>query len=121
MYAEILSDPFLVRFSGSLLAAARGLKTTMRNCWPRASSPSHQGEILKALTVGWLSLHEDDGSPRDERQKAADEELRGELTEAARMLAAISSAAGVDLASQTSQLCAKDGSLSGLFAPSVSG
>lgn len=110
----------MTRFPASLIAAAQGLKATMRNCWPRITTPEHQGEILKALTVGWLSLHEDDASPRDgQRQKLADEELRAELTEAARMLFAISAAAGVDLSSETSQLCAKDSSLGALFGRAV--
>jgi len=120
MYSEILSDPFMVRISGTLLPAVQGLKTTMRNCWPRISTPIHQGEILKALTVCWLSVQEESESQRDDLQKATDEKIRAELTEAARMLAAICSATGVDLESQTSQLCAKEKSLEGLFGTAAS-
>ena len=109
MYTEIISDPFMVRFPATFIAAARGLKTTMRNCWPRISTPLHQGKILQGLTLAWLSVHD------NEEQTAAHEELRAELIEAARMLAAICTAADVDLASQTAQLCAKEAALTGLF------
>jgi hypothetical protein len=112
MYSEMLSDPFAAGYPEYFLAAIRGLQATMRNCWPRISTPHHQGEILKALTLGWLSLQDDESS----REEADTNKLRAALTETASMLAAISSAAGTDLAEQTSQLIASDKTLEGLFA-----
>lgn len=115
MYSEMLSDPFAPRYPEYLFAAIRGLQAVMRNCWPRVATPHHQGEVLKALTLGWLSLQDDDGSFGDETQNASRAELRGALVETAAMLAAISSTAGTNLSEQTSQLVARDESLKALF------
>lgn len=77
------------------------------------TASGYEGEVVKALSICWLSLHDD--SLKSNSHKSASEELRAELTNAANILAAISEAGGDDLQARTSQLYSKDPALGTLF------
>ena len=56
MLTDILTNPFGTAHAPSLLSAAKAMQSVILNGWPRM--PTHRGEVLKALTLCWLQIHD---------------------------------------------------------------
>ncbi|POS74135.1 hypothetical protein DHEL01_v207469 [Diaporthe helianthi] len=114
MHSEVLSNPFAALAPATLSAAIQGLQAVIANCWPRLSIPAYQDELIKALVVCYMTVH-------DERDQLGERfaELDVELVKTASMLTvAAKGTAGKgaeDLADKAALLVSKEPLLAGLF------
>lgn len=114
MHSEVLSNPFAALAPPTLAAAIDGLQAIIANCWPRLSTPAYQDELVKALVVCYLTVH-DEQEQLGEHFPAVD----AELVKTASMLTVAARGAGgdgvQDLADKAALLVSKEPLLSGLF------
>ncbi|KAI1763161.1 hypothetical protein GGR53DRAFT_521153 [Hypoxylon sp. FL1150] len=110
MASEILTDPFGTKHPPTLLSAVQLLQAMLRKCWPRI--PHYCNEILKALTLSWLNIKDEDSFHSDDLTVS---ELKSELVKSADMLSAIMKATRSDLSERVNPLIEKEPELSKLF------
>jgi hypothetical protein len=114
MLAAVVTDPFALSHSPTLLAAITTLQVTMANCWPRLLQGSPwRDEIIKMLTLCWLQVADEADS-----QAVADNvkaQVHVQLRKTAKMLSTITSKGSDDLQQQVAPLLAKEPRLEGLF------
>lgn len=114
MHSEVLSNPFASLAPATLSAAIQGLQAIIANCWPRMSTPAYQDELIKALVVCYMTVH-------DERDQLGERfaELDAGLVNTASMLTVAAKGAGdevaEDLADKAALLVSKEPLLAGLF------
>jgi len=104
LLTEVLSHPL---GKGSLLMlqrAVEGMQALIRNCWPRMGH--YRGEVLKGVTICWLSVEKDGDD--------AAEELRVALRETVQLLREALKEE-CDLRAECEVLIQADGRLGGLF------
>lgn len=64
MFSEIMTEPFTNRVPHDMSKTVNSLQVIIRNCWPRlASTPAYQDEIIKALVMCYLNMHDDNQGP----------------------------------------------------------
>ncbi|KAK7715056.1 CCA tRNA nucleotidyltransferase, mitochondrial [Diaporthe eres] len=114
MHSEVLSNPFAALAPATLCAAIRGLQAIIANCWPRLSTPAYQDELIKALVVCYLTVHDE-----QDQLGARFEAINAELVKTASMLTVAARGAGgeavQDLADKAALLVSKEPLLAGLF------
>jgi len=54
--STILTDPFVLSNSTLLLATLKVTQSTILNCWPRMLEAVHRLELVKALSLCWLTV-----------------------------------------------------------------
>lgn len=111
MVTEIITEPFGTQYLPGLASAVRLLHAILRTCWPRI--PHYSNEIIKAMMVCWLNVEEDSFPTDDGGPGAA--ELEAELTKAADMLAAVMTAADMDMDERVMPLIKTEPQLGKLF------
>ncbi|KAH6703357.1 hypothetical protein EV126DRAFT_440712 [Verticillium dahliae] len=108
IFTETLRDPFIGESPARLSITLDGLALIIRVCWPRVSTSAYESEIIRALAVCWLSLHDDSGDgPR--------RELLDKLRYTVEVLSAAVEVTGTRLDLKVAPLVAKDEVLRGLF------
>lgn len=111
MLCAIITDPFALGDTETLLSAIRALQATITQAWARMSG--WQNEMLKSSVVCWLHVEEDTIS---EATHVTQKELvRRELINTATIVAAVLKARGGSLTDLTAPLVSKHPSLAGLF------
>lgn len=114
MHSEVLSNPFAALAPATLCAAITGLQAIIANCWPRLSTPAYQDELIKALVVCYLTVHDE-----QDQLGARFEAINAELVKTASMLTVAARGAGgeavQDLADKAALLVSKEPLLAGLF------
>lgn len=114
MHSEVLSNPFAALAPATLAAAITGLQAVIANCWPRLSTPAYQDELIKALVVCYLTVH-------DEQDQLGVQfpVIDAELIKTASMLTVAARGTGgegvQDLADKAAVLVAREPLLAGLF------
>lgn len=114
MHTEVMSNPFAALAPSTLTAAIEGLQAIIANCWPRLSTPAYQDELIKALVVCYLTVH-------DEREQLGTRfaAIDAGLVKTASMLIVATRGAGgegvQDLGDKAAMLIAKEPLLAGLF------
>ncbi|KAI3401371.1 hypothetical protein diail_11455 [Diaporthe ilicicola] len=114
MHTEVMCNPFAALAPSTLSAAIKGLQAVIANCWPRLSTPAYQDELVKALVVCYMTVH-------DEREQLGtrSEAVDAELVKTASMLTVATRAVGgegvSDLGDKAALLIAKEPLLAGLF------
>jgi hypothetical protein len=114
MHSEILSNPFAALAPATLSAAIKSLQAVITNCWPRLTTPAYQDELVKALVVCYLTVH-------DERDQLGEHfaALDAGLVKTASMLTAAARGPGgedmQDLGDKAALLISKEPLLAGLF------
>lgn len=114
MHSEVLSTPFAALAPATLSAAIAGLQAIIANCWPRLSTPAYQDELIKALVVCYLTVHDE-----QDQLGAQFAGIDAELVKSASMLTVAARGAGgegvQDLADKAAVLVAREPLLAGLF------
>lgn len=114
MHSEVLSNPFAALAPATLSAAVAGLQAIIANCWPRLSTPAYQDELIKALVVCYLTVHDE-----QDQLGAQFAGIDAELVKSAAMLTVAARGAGgegvQDLADKAAVLVAREPLLAGLF------
>ncbi|KAL1869902.1 hypothetical protein Daus18300_005363 [Diaporthe australafricana] len=114
MHTEVMSNPFAALAPSTLTAAIEGLQAIIANCWPRLSTPAYQDELIKALVVCYLTVH-------DEREQLGTRfaAIDAELVKTASMLIVATRGSGgegvQDLGDKAAVLIEKEPLLAGLF------
>lgn len=114
MHSEVLSNPFAALAPTTLSAAIECLQAVIANCWPRLSTSAYQDELIKALVVCYLTVH-DERDQLGERFAALDAEL---VKTASMLTVAVRGAGGEgvqDLGDKAALLISKEPLLAGLF------
>ncbi|KAJ0113995.1 hypothetical protein J7T55_010239 [Diaporthe amygdali] len=114
MHTEVMTNPFAALAPSTLSAAIEGLQALIANCWPRLSTPAYQDELIKALVVCYLTVH-DEQDQLGTRFAAID----ADLVKTASMLTVATRGAGGeavdDLGDKAAMLIAKEPLLAELF------
>ncbi|RFU26613.1 hypothetical protein B7463_g9729, partial [Scytalidium lignicola] len=90
--SSVLIDPFGTSRPSLLLAGIKALQTTILNCWPRMSETVHRIETIKAISLCWNTIIENEREnpmgPDNEakNQNMELEEVKKELKLSGRML-----------------------------------
>jgi hypothetical protein len=103
-------DPFAPQYPPVLLAATRLLNSVIRCCWPRI--PNHCNDIVKALTICWLDIEDEEAFPLGDMGK---EQLKSDLARAASSLSAVMDTKSTRLSDRTRSLMEQEPLLKGLF------
>lgn len=117
MYFENMTNPFAALAPSTLFAAIRCLHVTIKNCWPRLSTPAYQSEIIKMLAVCYLTVHDD----KDKLGTGQFAAIEAELVQTASMLTIAAKSCGSsenqdqDLSGKVAPLIAKEPLLAKLF------
>lgn len=80
-----MTDPFAMACPAAVLAAAKALRATVSNCWPRVREPIHLQEVVLVLSICWLNLHGDEGQHPGQDHEA----IAGQLMQTSKMLQAV--------------------------------
>ncbi|KAK4215666.1 mitochondrial CCA tRNA nucleotidyltransferase [Rhypophila decipiens] len=73
MISTIMTNPFAPLSPSTLVAAIKALQATLATCWPRLCASPWQDEILNALVICWLNVHDfehDEPQPKTSNQTA---------------------------------------------------
>ncbi|KAL0933036.1 poly polymerase protein [Colletotrichum truncatum] len=112
MSTNILTDPFFVSCPSCIQTTSHTLSVIMLNCWPRVMQPTHSGELLRAISICWLNL-------RDEESRAPDrkeiQEALAAISSLVPILSSIFDSANLSLQQQFSRLSAAEPKLVDLF------
>lgn len=117
MLSEIMTNPFAALAPSTLSAAISCLQATIKNCWPRLSTPAYQSEIIKMLVVCYLTVHDDKDKLGTERFAA----IEAALIQTASMLTIAAKSCGgsekqdQDISEKVAPLIAKEPLLAKLF------
>ena len=78
MISTVMTDPFAMAHTPSVLSAAKALKAATTNGWPRIPDTDHASTILRIVILCWLNLHDESStSPvHSSESNAIDQELR---------------------------------------------
>ncbi len=107
-------DPFGTKYPPTLLSAVRLLQAILCSCWPRI--PHYCNDIIRALMICWLNIEEEDSWPDDGPGSVG---METELTRAADMLAAVVTAANIDMDERVSPLVKTEPRLRKLFKTAI--
>ncbi|KAI2619215.1 hypothetical protein GGR54DRAFT_647913 [Hypoxylon sp. NC1633] len=110
MVSEIMADPFGTKHPPTLHSALNLLQAILSACWPRI--PHHCDEIIKALTLCWLNIDDEESFQAGDPNATA---LKARLAETADMLSAVMRAADIDLHDRVEMLVEREPQLSKLF------
>lgn len=87
MISGIMTNPFETKHPQSVLAATQLLQAILRCCWPRISA--YRNEIIRALTVCWLNIADEDTWPTSDKTAPTKQELETQLIKAAALLSSV--------------------------------
>ncbi|KAF3767499.1 hypothetical protein M406DRAFT_252813, partial [Cryphonectria parasitica EP155] len=65
MHSEVMTNPFAPLAPDMLLSALHSLESLISICWPRLSTPAYQDELVKALVVCFLNVHDEKSNDSD--------------------------------------------------------
>lgn len=108
-------DPFAPSNPGLLLQGIKATQTTILNCWPVMSEEQHRLELIKTLSVCWVTVAEEVRN-NDVEQRPELGALTREMKIAALLL--LKSVEGtVDLRTEITSLISLHPGISDLFEP----
>ena len=110
MLRTILADPFGPLAPATLLAAIHALQAVLQTCWMRIPDSPWQDEIIDALSLCWLAVHDQAATPPNS--------IPSELCKTSAMLAAVLKRRDIDFADVVLPLLQSEPALFDLFAPS---
>lgn len=110
MHCEVLTEPFATASPKLLELVCTSLVAILSTCWPRLDQPTYQDELVKALVLCFLNVHDNLATNGDLKR------IRSKLLILGRMLYTIGkNSHGTRLADQVAPLIAKESLLRELF------
>ncbi|KAM0285850.1 hypothetical protein ACHAO9_008442 [Fusarium lateritium] len=59
MISLTMTDPFAVSYPPTLIAATQALDAVIANAWPRIQEGGHMENIVRSISLCWLSVSEE--------------------------------------------------------------
>jgi hypothetical protein len=59
MISSIMTDPFAVSYPPTVIAATQALDAIIANAWPRIQEGGHMENIIRIISLCWLSASEE--------------------------------------------------------------
>lgn len=113
MLSAVMTDPFATAHPPALLSAAEAMNAIIVNCWPRILDSEHVEQIIRAISLCWLSLYDGDTASQASEQDTS--AISEQLARSGEMLQAIWQQHNVQPPKKLSEVLKQEPRLKALF------